>query len=226
MQHQQWLARRELRGSLYGRAGLRQDVSVHELQPLGRVVTVDLLHIELAHEVDRFPCDHLAGDHDRETRRIRNDKVGGDEIRPLFQSTVDFGIGKTDMLTMGSIVGCVESGTDIALVGPPARIRPERLMEMREIRQVWHIGHETFHSRIECLPDVGSALGQTSVDFAADLHQHADQVRDVAAGIVDVGLKKDRVSRRLVELDVVLRGEQVLERRAVHSNAQFVFGSR
>ena len=178
---------RGLRGALYGRVGgLRQRVSTHELQPLGRVVTVDFLHIELAHEVDRFLCDHLAGHHDREARRIRYDEVGGDQFRTLFQSTIDFGIGKPDMVAMCSIVGCIESRTDIAFVGPLAGVLSEYLMEMREVRQVRHIGHQALHPSIECLPDVWAALSQTLVDFAADLHQDADQVGDVAAGIVDV----------------------------------------
>src|SRR5262245_20337218 len=144
-----------LRGVLDSRAGgLRQRVSTYQLQPLGRVVTMDLLHIELAHEVDRFPCDHLAGHHDREARRIRDDEVRGDQIRTLFQSTVDFRIGKPDMIAMLGIVGCVEPRADIAFVGAPACVRPERFMEMREVRQVRHVGHQALYPCVEGLPNV------------------------------------------------------------------------
>src|SRR5712672_3369384 len=61
---------------------------------------------------------------------------------------------------------------------------------------------------------MSTALRQTPLDFAADLHKDADQVGDVAAGIVDVGLQKDGVPRRLVELDVVAACQQPFELRA------------
>src|SRR5262245_12181827 len=115
---------------------------------------MDLLHIELAHEVDRFLCDHLAGHHDREARRIRDDEVRGDEIRTLFQSTVDFWIEKPDIVAMGGIVCCVEPCADIAFVGAPACVGPESFMEMRKVRQVWYVGHQALHPRIESLPNI------------------------------------------------------------------------
>src|SRR5215468_808415 len=40
---------------------------------------------------------------------------------------------------------------------------------------------------------------------------------DVASSIVDVGLKKNTVARRFVQLDVVFRGEKILELRAIES---------
>ena len=45
--------------------------------------------------------------------------------------------------------------------------------------------------------------------------QHADQLSDVAAGVVDVRLQQDRVARGLVELDVVFVGHKLLELGAV-----------
>ena len=62
-----------------------------QFQALGRLVTVNLLHIELAHEVDGVLRQHLAGHHDREARRIGNDEVCRHQIRPLFESLVDLG---------------------------------------------------------------------------------------------------------------------------------------
>ena len=62
-----------------------------------------------------------------------------------------------------------------------------------------------------------AALRQALVDLAADLHQHPDQMGDVAARVVDVGLQQDGVARRLVELDVVAARQQSLELRAVEA---------
>src|SRR4051794_30346300 len=52
------------------------------------LVPVDFLHIELAHEGDRLGRDHLAGDHDGEPGRVRNDEIGGDERRAVLQALV------------------------------------------------------------------------------------------------------------------------------------------
>ena len=59
--------------------------------------------------------------------------------------------------------------------------------------------------------------GQARLDLAADLEQHADQMRDVAARVVDVGLQQHRVARGLVDLDVVVVGQQPLELGAVEA---------
>ncbi len=90
-------------------------------------------------------------------------------------------------------------------------------MEVREVGQVRHIRHETLDPSLECLPDVRAALREALVDLVGDRHQHADQVRHVAARIVDVGLQQDGVARRLVELDVVAFGKKPLELRAVEA---------
>ncbi len=63
---------------------LGQGIGAHQLQSFGGVVAVDLLHIQLAHEVDRFLRDHLARHHDREAGRIRDDEVGGDQFGPVL----------------------------------------------------------------------------------------------------------------------------------------------
>ena len=49
-----------------------------------------------------------------------------------------------------------------------------------------------------------------------DLDQHPDQVRDIAARVVDVGLEQHAVARGLVELDVVF-SPAGLELRAVEA---------
>src|SRR5579871_6367276 len=70
----------------------------HELQALHRVVAVDLLHIELAHEVDGFLGDHLTGYHDWKAGRIGDDKTRRDQIRTVLQTAVDFGIVQAEIL--------------------------------------------------------------------------------------------------------------------------------
>src|ERR1700722_8073693 len=47
----------------------------HKLEALYRVVAVDLLHIELAHEVDRLLGDDLSRHHDRKAWRIGDNEI-------------------------------------------------------------------------------------------------------------------------------------------------------
>src|SRR3954469_12919925 len=98
-------------------AKLRKSLRTHQLQTLSRVVAVDFLHIELAHEVDGFLGNDLARHHDREARRIRDHETGGDEIRTGLQPAVDLGVAKPDIFATRSIIRRVESAADIAFVG-------------------------------------------------------------------------------------------------------------
>src|SRR3954467_7072485 len=75
-------------------AKLRKSLRTHQLQTLSRVVAVDFLHIELAHEVDGFLGDDLARHHNREARRIRDHETGGDEVGPGLKATFDPGVGR------------------------------------------------------------------------------------------------------------------------------------
>src|SRR6478609_5330594 len=65
----------------------RQGLRAHELQALHGVVAMDLLHIELAHEVDGFLSDDLSWHHDREAGRIRDDKARRDQVGAVLQTT-------------------------------------------------------------------------------------------------------------------------------------------
>src|SRR5205085_2767655 len=80
------------RGSWLRPADLRQSFRAYELQSLLGVVAMDLLHIELAHEVDGFLGDDLTRHHDREARRIRDHEAGGDQLGAGLQATIDLGI--------------------------------------------------------------------------------------------------------------------------------------
>jgi hypothetical protein len=90
---------------------------------------------------------------------------------------------------------------------------------MREVRQVGDVSHQTLHARFERLARVGAALLQATIDLACNLGQHPDQMRDVAARVVDVGLQQHRVARGLVDLDAVLVCEDALELRAVEAGS-------
>src|ERR1700710_1873291 len=88
----------------------------HELQPFRGVVAMDLLDIELAHEVDGFLSDDLAGHHDREAGRIRNDETGRDQLRTILQAPIDLGVGQTNMLAPRRVVGGIEAAANIAFI--------------------------------------------------------------------------------------------------------------
>src|SRR3954469_18604793 len=115
-------------------AKLRKSLRTHQLQTLSRVVAVDFLHIELAHEVDGFLGDDLARHHDRETRRIRDHETGGDEVGAVFQTTVDLGIAERDILASRGIICRIEAGANVTFVRLATGIATETGMEMREVR--------------------------------------------------------------------------------------------
>src|SRR5438093_13707593 len=68
---------------------LGERVWLQQLQALPRVVAVDLLHVELAHERDDFLRNDLAGHHDRKARRVRDHELCRHELRALGQPVVD-----------------------------------------------------------------------------------------------------------------------------------------
>ena len=88
-------------------------------------------------------------------------------------------------------------------------------MEAAEVRQVRHVGHERLDAGLEGGAFRLAAGCEPALDPARDLDQHADELGDVAAGVVDVRLQEHAVARGLVELDVVLAREQALELGAV-----------
>ena len=124
---------------------------------------------------------------------------------PSFSRRSHLGIEKPDIFAAGGIVGRDRSRCGCRLRGVvlPASARNaswKRLKFGRSGTSV--IRHLTRASNV--LRTFGAALRQALLDLAADLDQHADQVRDVAARVVDVGLQQHAVARGLVELDVVM----------------------
>ena len=144
-------------------------------------------------------------------------KFGGDQVGAVLQPAVDLRIVQADIFASGCIVGGIEAAADVAFVGPVSGIAAEAVMEVREVRQIGHVRHQALHPRIECIDGIGAALAQIAIDLAADLDQHADQMGDVAAGVVDVGLDQHGIARGLVDLDAVTVGQDALELRAVEA---------
>src|ERR1700744_1371528 len=111
-------------------AQFRQSFGPHQLAALHRVVAVDLLHIELAHEVDRLLGHYLSGHHDRETWRVRDDEIRRYQIGPVLQAPVDLRIIEAKIFATRSIVGDKESRANVTFIGPLAGVAAEALMEV------------------------------------------------------------------------------------------------
>ena len=120
-----------------------------------------------------------------------------------MSAAIDLGIIETNELAAGRVIGGKEAAPDIALVGLGAGIAAERIVEMREVGQIGYVLHQALDPRLKRLMCVRAALLQAAVDFTGDFSQHPHQMRDVASGVVDVGLDQNRVARGLVDLDVV-----------------------
>src|SRR5580693_8145118 len=101
---------------------------MNELQSFRSLVTVDLLDIELAHEVDRFLCQYLAGHHDREAGRIGNDEIRRNQQWALLQSAIDFLIVQPDVLAARSTVRGIEAATNVAFGRADTGIASEGVM--------------------------------------------------------------------------------------------------
>src|SRR5438067_846036 len=215
---------------------LRQSLRTDEFQALRGVITMDLLHIELAHEINGFLRDDLAGHHDWKAGRIRNDESGGDQLRATHQAPIDLGVQKADVFTAMGIIGRVEATPDIAFVSPLASIAAEAVVKSREVWQVWYIRHKTLDARVEHLSSVRATLIERAIGLATYFRQNPDKLRDIATSVVDVGLEQNGIPRCLVDLNSVAVGEHSLElsavisRRAAHQRyasrieAELVFG--
>src|SRR5258708_34555911 len=154
----------------------RQRLRAHQLQTFSGVVAMDFLDVELAHEVDGFLGNDLAGHHDREAGRVGDDEVRRDQIGTALQATVDLLIVQTDVLASGFIIGGIEAAADVALVGLVSGVAAEAVVEARKVRQIGHVRHQTLDAGGERAGGVGAALGDIPIDLAADLRQHTDQI--------------------------------------------------
>ena len=137
---------------------------------------------------------------------------------PSFSRLFDLRTVERHILAIRFDIGAVEGGAHVAFVGLLARVLAEGVVEAAEVRKVGHVVHQALHPRVERrLARLRRHCLRRSSISLADLDQHADQMRDVAARVVDVRLQQHRVARRLVDLDVEAVGQQALELRAVET---------
>src|SRR5271170_1682293 len=136
----------------------RQSFRTNQLQALHGIVAVDLLDIELSHEIDRLLGDDLPRHHDRETRRIGNDKTRRHQIGAVFQTAIDLGIVQAKIFATRSVIGGKETAADIAFVGLLPGVAAEAVMEVREVRKIGYISHQAVDPRLEDADGVGAAL--------------------------------------------------------------------
>src|SRR5256886_16400435 len=195
---------------LFGTAKLRQP---DELQPGGCVVAVDLLHIELAHELNGLSRDNLAGDQDREAGWIGNHEICRYGLATPHQ-IVDLLAVQLYMCAVILFVGEKEGCAHVAFVRLAPRIVAEGVMEAAEVWKVGHVGDEALDALVKRRLLIG-VLRERAIQFTGDIRQHLDEVGNVTTGVIDVSLKKDAVARCFVKLDVKLASEQSLERCAI-----------
>ena len=201
-------------------AAPRATAGTDQLEPERGVVAVDLLHVELAHELDGVGLDHLSGHHDREARRVGDHEVAPRPaaVRSASRSSI-FGLISLQVLAAVVVVGHVERRC-------ACRLRAScPVGSSRKPSWKWLKFGRSGTSSIRTSPAPRTPRAprrRRSRDAALDLLARSRRstlirLRDVAARVVDVGLQQHAVARGLVELDLVLGGEQVLELRAVEA---------
>ena len=135
---------------------------------------------------------------------------------PSFKSAIDLLVVQRNVIASFGVVGGVEIrfGCHLRWCLPPHRGERLRENELKFGRSGTSV-IRLFTRAAKALAFALAARGEPLFDFAADLDEDADEVRHVAARIVDVRLQQDAVARRLVELDVVPVRQQILELRSV-----------
>ena len=170
---------------------------------------MDFLHIELAHEFNGLSRDNLTGDQDREAGGIGNHKVCRYGLATPHQ-IVDLLAVELDMRAVIFVVREKEGCAHVPFVSLAPRIAAEGVMEAAEVRKIWHVSDEALDARIKGRLLIGVPR-ESAIQLAGDICQHLDEVCDVTAGVIDVGLKKDAVARCLIKLDVELASEHSLK---------------
>src|SRR5436190_5424849 len=179
------------------------------------MVAVDLLHIEFAHELNGLSCDNLAGDQDWEPRGIGNHEVCRYGLAALHQ-IIDLLAVQFNMYAVIFVVGEKEGCAHVPFVSLTPRIFAEGVMEAAEVWKVRHVGYEALNPRVKRGFLIG-VIRERAFQVTGDIRQHLDEVGDVTAGVIDVSLKKDAVTRCLVKLDVKLTSEHSLKRCAIEA---------
>ena len=119
------------------------------------------------------------------------------------------------MLAVRGVVRHVVRLAHVPFLGGALRVVAEGVVEALEVGQVRHVLDQRLHPRLEGRLLRLAALGEPLLGPPRHVGEGLDQVREVAPRVVDVDLDEHAVARRLVDLDVVLAGEQRLELGAV-----------
>ena len=130
---------------------------------------------------------------------------------PLSSRSSISGLASLTYSQLGGVVGHVVRLAHVAFLGGALRVVAEGVVEAAEVRQVRHVLDEGLHPRLEGRASSSPPSASRFSIVARDVGQRLDQVREVAARVVDVDLDEHAVARGLVDLDVVLAGEQRLE---------------
>src|SRR5947207_12731432 len=112
------------------------------------------------------------------------------------------------------VVGEKEGCAHVAFVSLAPWIVAEGVVEAAEVWKVRHVGDKALDARIKRRLLIG-VLRERAIQFTGDIRQHLDEVCNITAGVIDVSLKKDAVTRGLVKMNVKLVGENSLERCAI-----------
>ena len=133
---------------------------------------------------------------------------------PRFDQIVDLLAVELHMRAVLRVIGEEERRAHVAFVCLAARIFAEGVVEAAEVGKVGNVGDQALHAGVKRRLLL-AITREPALQFARDIRENLDQVGDVTAGVVDVGLEQDAVARGLVELDVELTCQQSLELGAI-----------
>ena len=178
---------------------------------------MDLGDIQGAHELDDVLGDDLPGHDQGEPRRVRDHEIGTDEFGTVHKPIGEVGAVEKQMLAVRAVVRQVVGLSHVPVAGCGLGLVPEGVVERTEVGQIRHINNQLVDPPVEGLPLLLSRHTVPLVQTSGDVREHLDQVRHVAAGVVDIDLEQDAVARCLVDLDVVRAGQQLLELGAIQT---------
>ncbi len=82
-----------------------------------------------------------------------------------------------------------ECRTHVAFTGLAGGIFTEAAVKGAEVRKIRNIRHQGFDARRECFPSLCSAVRKLFLDSLRNFHEYFDQLCNVAASVVDIGLE-------------------------------------
>src|SRR6476660_8715483 len=112
------------------------------------------------------------------------------------------------------VIGEEERRAHVAFVCLAARILAQGVVEAAEVGKVGNVGNQALHAGVKRRLLLAVSRKPT-LQFARYIRENLDQVGNVTAGVVNIGLEQDAVARGLIQLDVELTCEQSLELGAI-----------